>query len=126
MTLTSSIRGEKLVEVSSAALETVIIGDLPKLKHRRWRWYRCIPLVLLILASKRLGLQQFGFHWLTTASSLVAGLLKSFDYYFSSFQDWLEGPDKILELVAAYSIIFISLFFMTIAVVSYLLTGDPV
>jgi hypothetical protein len=28
--------------------------------------------------------------------------------------------------VAAYSIIFISLFFMTIAVVSYLLTGDPV
>ena len=103
----------------------VIIGDFPKLKrHRRWYWFRCTPLVLLIAASKRLGL--FGLCILTMVTSMFAGFLKSFDYYITSSQEWLEGPDKILELVIAYSIIFISLLVIFMAVVSAFLLGNIV
>lgn len=95
------------MESNSAVLESDLIEDLPRLTHRRWRWYRCLPLVVLILLSRR-ALQ------LTTSSS---------NYYFSSFQNWLEGPDKIWALAIAYSIIFISLYVMIMAIFSAFYLG---
>lgn len=108
------------MELHSSALEPITMHDIPELKlQRHWRWYRCIPIVLLVMASSRLGF-QFGLHQLTMPT-LLDGFGGHFDCIFTSIQVWLEGPDRILELLIAYTIILIVLFVMIIAIFRHLL-----